>query len=128
MKLKQKKAKPNSKYWKKKADDAWAKEIRKVGRCEICGRVGSKLNAHHIISRTRLRFRHDLSNGICLCCYCHRFSPSFSPHVDTYSGEMFLNWLQINRPGIWAWYQEHKEDKRPPEKSYQQSYEELKKE
>lgn len=120
--LKQRKAKPNSKYWKGKADTEWSKQIRAVGKCEHCSRATS-LNAHHIINRTRLRYRHDLSNGVCLCSGCHLFDSEISPHIDSYSGEKFLAWLKSERPGQFQWYEEHKDDKRQPEMSYQEQYE-----
>ncbi len=124
-KLSKKKANPKSGYWKKKADNEWSKEIRKVGYCEICGR-GGRLNAHHIISRTRLRHRYDLSNGVCMCARCHQFDSDISPHADSFGGEKFLAWLKAERPGQFQWYQEAKNDKRLPDKTYQEMYEELK--
>ncbi len=123
-KLAKRKANPNSKYWKDKADEEWSKEIRAVGSCERCKATG-KLDAHHIISRTRLRFRYNLSNGVCLCVRCHRFDPSISPHADSYGGEKFLEWLETERPGQFLWFNENKDNKRMPEKTYKQSYEEL---
>jgi ribosomal protein S14 len=114
----------NSLTWRNKADKAWKEEVHKVGHCEICGRK-TGLNAHHLIARTRLRFRHDLSNGILLCSRCHNFDSNVSPHVDSFSGERFLEWLRINRPGQYEWYQENKEDKRMPDKSYKECYDEL---
>ena len=119
-----KKHKPNSKYYKKKADLAWAAQIRAVGRCEHCGRTNS-LNAHHLIARTRLRFRHDLSNGVCLCSYCHAFDASISPHIDSFSGERFLAWLKEARPGQFQWYEENKHDMRQAEGTYQEKWEQL---
>ena len=122
--LAQKKKNPNSLYWKGKADDEWSKQIRAVGCCEICSR-GGRLNAHHIINRTRLRYRHDLSNGVCLCVRCHSFDSDISPHADSYGNEKFMAWLAESRPGQFQWYEEHKEDKRPPDRTYKQSYEDL---
>ena len=123
-KLAKRKANPNSTYWKDKADEAWAQEIRAVGKCEYCGRQ-SGLNAHHIIARIRLRFRHDLSNGCCLCSSCHAFDSAISPHIDSFSAENFLNWLKEERPGQFQWYEDNKHDKRQPEWSYRNKYEEL---
>ncbi len=124
--LKQKKAKPNSKYWKKKADDAWAAEIKAVGECEHCHHTDRQLNAHHIIACVRLRFRHDLSNGVCLCVRCHSFDTDISPHQDSYGGEKFLAWLERERPGQFQWYEENKDDKRQMEGTYKDKYELLK--
>jgi len=122
--LAQRKRNPNSKYWKGKADEAWSIQIRAVGKCEMCPRTTS-LAAHHIINRTRLRFRHDLSNGICLCSWHHLRDPDISPHADSYSNEGFLAWLRENRPGQYQWYEANKHDKRPPEWTYRTKYEEL---
>ena len=123
--LAQRKKNPNSKYWKGKADEAWRDQIRAVGKCEICGRATS-LNAHHIINRTRLRFRHDISNGVCLCSWHHLRDPDCSPHADSCSNEGFLAWLCENRPGQFQWYEENKHDKRQPDWTYKERYEQLK--
>ena len=123
-KLAKRKDNPNSKYWRKRADGQWAKEAKAVGMCEICGGRG-RLNAHHIISRTRLRFRHDKSNGVCLCVRCHVFDANISPHADSFGGEKFLEWLKRERNGQWIWYESAKHDKRCAELTYKQSYEEL---
>ena len=116
---------PNSSTWKKKADDLWGETIRQVGYCEVCGGAG-QLNAHHIISRTRLKFRHDPSNGVCLCVRCHSFNADISPHQDSFGGEKFLEWLEAERPGQFIWYEENKHDKTMPDKTYEQCFYELK--
>jgi len=116
---------PNSATWKKKADNLWGEIIRQVGHCEVCGSTG-QLNAHHIISRTRLRFRHDLSYGVCLCVRCHSFNADISPHQDMYGAGNFQSWLSKQRSGQWRWFLRNCHDKRKPELTYKQSYEELK--
>lgn len=130
--LAQRKANPNSMYWRRQADEAWSEQIRSVGKCEICGRASS-LNAHHLIARGRLRFRHNLSNGVCLCSHCHNFNANVSPHVDSFSGERFLVWLELKRHGQWVWYEENKDDMRtleyaPLEETYKDAYRRLKNE
>lgn len=122
--------KPNSLTWRNKADKAWKKQILSTGYCEKCksDNVASEdkqCHSHHIISRTRLRFRHDLSNGVCLCAWHHNFDPMFAPHADSFSNEKFLEWLEEARPGQFQWYEENKHDKRMSEKTYQQCYEDL---
>ena len=37
----------------------------------------------------------------------------------------FKTWMEENRSGQYQWWQEHKEDKRVPEKTYMEIYEEL---
>jgi len=118
-------ANPNSRTWKKKADDAWKKQIRAVGCCEHCGSTTRQLHSHHLITRDRLRFRHDLSNGICLCSTCHNFDASISPHVDSYSNERFLAWLEKARPGQFQWYEENKKDMRQMDGTYKDKWEQL---
>ncbi len=139
-KLAKRKANPNSRYWKGKADDAWAEEIKKVGKCEICGKAGTVrkkdgadvvgLQAHHLIRRGRYRYRHDLSNGICLCIACHGAHPNFRnnkrcAHGSDDAKKAFMGWLEEERPGVYAWYEENKHDKRQPEWTYRDRYEDL---
>jgi hypothetical protein len=56
-------------------DRLWGMVIhnRDVG-CQWCRKNdGSKLDAHHIFSRTNRSTRWDTKNGILLCYYCHNF-------------------------------------------------------
>lgn len=132
--------------WMKKADGEWRRIIREVGECEMCGKEGIRaqnggwlhLFAHHIIKRSELCYRHDLSNGVCLCYRCHKREP-WSPHVDL---ARFLDWLNLHREGQYKWYMEHavEEDKQvgkniikvrkairmKRERSYREDYELLK--
>lgn len=138
--LKDRKANPNSKYWRDKADEAYSDEIRKVGKCEICSTVGTArkedgamvvgLQSHHLILRGRLRYRYDLSNGVCLCIACHGAHPNFRnnkrcAHGSDDAKKAFMEWLETERPGVYGWYTEHRDDKRQPEKTYKQAYEDL---
>jgi len=46
--------------------------------CQICGKHGGKLNAHHIKSFSLFpKLRFDVSNGITLCEKCHIKTDSF---------------------------------------------------
>lgn len=49
----------------------WAKEVKKKGRCEVCGNT-EHLEAHHIIKWCAYPAgRIDIANGRCLCHKCH---------------------------------------------------------
>jgi hypothetical protein len=98
--------------FKEKADELWSKQIRAVGKCEVCG-IDYGLNAHHILERSvwyHLRF--DLSNGICLCQDHHTLNPVISAHKCMPSTEEFLRWLEENRNGQFVFYQERKLDQK----------------
>ena len=127
--LKARKANPDSSYWKGKADDAWSEEIKKVGECEVCGRTSDQcqLSAHHIIGRTRLRYRHDLSNGLCLCQTHHTLGSyeDVCAHGDMRQAENFKAWFKDTCPGQFQWFEEHKDDKRQKEMTYKECYESL---
>ncbi len=50
----------------------WAKKVKKVGKCEVCG-SRENLHAHHIVPwEYSIKGRWDLSNGQCLCKDCHK--------------------------------------------------------
>ena len=93
-------------------DPIWRDVIRQVGKCEICNVPGIRgktqgwinLQAHHIIPRGHHDYRHDPSNGICVCPKCHKWGRDFSIHNNP---DIFDDWLKVNRPGIWDWYNEH---------------------
>ena len=47
--------------------------VRDGFRCQICGKVGGRLNAHHIEFFSKcVEKRFDTDNGITLCEKCHR--------------------------------------------------------
>ena len=139
--LKQKKADPNSKYWRDRADEIWRDDIREVGECEICGIKGSPrqsdgklvvdLEAHHVIKKGppvwREKFRHDRTNGICICTKHHsKWQKDIGPHGSEDAQFEWWKWVKRERSGVFQWYEEHKDDKRKPELTYRQSYELLK--
>lgn len=56
-------------------DAQWAEEVKiKAGWCcQECGELEKDmLEAHHIKPKSLFpKLRHDISNGKCLCIYCH---------------------------------------------------------
>lgn len=114
-----------AKKYKEVSNTLWSKEIRAVGRCEICGKTDN-LNAHHILEKSVWsHLARDLSNGICLCSDHHTFNVDISPHRCISSSQAFLEWLQINRPGQYKWYMEHKQDEKYQGCDYEAAYNEL---
>ena len=138
-------ARKKKRNYKKLGDGEWSRVIRQVGVCEMCeneGNPGKKsgwtnLDAHHIIHRSHLEYRYDLSNGICLCVHCHQWA-EMAPHQNE---QMFIAWLKLKRPGQYEWYLDNTFEKetrigdeifltrstvkRDKEETYQQSYERL---
>jgi len=113
-------------YWRKKADKLWSEIIREVGYCEVCGKQ-TGLVAHHLISKGgNMKFRHDISNGICLCRYHHTMGKDISAHGAMEAVDNFLKWLKDKRGGVWLWYIEHKNDKRFEKQDWEQHYSDLK--
>jgi len=66
-------------------DTLWSKYIRRVGKCEICGRSDIKLENAHYFSRGKENTRFDERNCHCLCFTCHQKS-----HSDK---DYYKNWL-----------------------------------
>ena len=133
-KAKRKKKTPN---WKKKADEQWSLLIRlKHGKCQMCNKAGvmtkkgllvGGLNAHHVIGRSNLKYRHDLRNGQCLCIRCHHFSPTCSPHAGSVVGIIaYADWMKDGVPEQWAWFDENKLERGRSELSFEEIYNILK--
>lgn len=113
---------PRSKHWKLKADKAWSVQIRACGRCEVC-RSTNTLNAHHLINRTRPKFRHDLNNGICLCVSHHMFGKDgICAHGAQDETILFTQWLEKNVPEQYAWLMENIDDRRLPDEDFETAY------
>ncbi len=116
--------------WKKKCDKLWSDIIRQNGKCEITGIEGTPrsdglriagLQAHHLIPKNTPKwcdkFRHNLSNGICLTRSVHsRFQTELGPHGNAVAQVAFWEWLKKNRKGQWEWFQENKDNKRMADK------------
>jgi hypothetical protein len=112
--------------YKDESEKLWAAEIKAIGHCEICLK-NIELNAHHLLPKSIwTNLDRDLSNGICLCTDHHTMNPQISPHNNIASGEEFLKWLEEYRPGQFAWYNEHKLDRKYIGNDYELAYNTLK--
>ena len=88
-----------------KADDLWREIIKKDKRCERCGASrGVKLEAHHIMGRSRQSIKWDLRNGVCLCYRCHY--PDGMHSENALKVEEFLDWIKSYRPEDWKYLKE----------------------
>jgi len=127
-------------YWRNRADKVWSDIIRQVGHCEYCyvqgtprqdGALVKGLQAHHIIFKDNtprgMKFRHDISNGVCLCDENHnKYSRhQLSPHGKGEAVRLWWKWLENNRPGQYQWYLDHVEDKKFEKQDWEQHYHDL---
>ena len=79
------------------ADIKWSRKIRdRDGKCLVCGKSDKRLNAHHLVPRQIIKFRHELNNGISLCVTHHNFG-TYSAHKNPI---WFYNWLKLNHPDL----------------------------
>lgn len=84
-----------------KADDLWRGIVKINKVCERCGSRGGKLEAHHIMGRSRQSIKWDLRNGICLCYHCHY--PSGMHSENALKVEEFLKWIKSYRSEDWEY-------------------------
>jgi len=58
---------------RKSAEKVWKEKIKERAKykCELCGRSGLQLHAHHIERKQSTYLLLSLDNGICLCAGCH---------------------------------------------------------
>jgi len=87
---------------KKTLDREWSEAIKELAgrKCEYCGKT-EYLNSHHIFSRSNMKLRFDINNGICLCSGHHTLKSDFSAHKTPAD---FIEWIKEYR-GL-EWYEE----------------------
>lgn len=80
---------------KKKCIELAKKITRLKGVCEKCGRSDRQLHGAHVLSVRHELTAADLDNIICLCAWCHKFSP------DSWHEEPLENadWFNSKWPG-----------------------------
>ncbi len=129
MKKKKRPPKGTPKWWKEiKCDPEWATQVKaRAGwLCEVCGKGHPqfRVNAHHLINKQSVFFRHNLNNGICLCVSCHTLSSEFSAHGTPWK---FDKWLKENKPEEFAWWDKNRWLVHTGQSiNYEQVYEQLK--
>ena len=50
----------------------WKREVKKIGKCEICGATENLVAHHKIPWEYSIKGRTDVNNGQCLCEKCHK--------------------------------------------------------
>ncbi len=50
----------------------WAKKVKQIGKCEICGATENLVAHHKIPWSCSIKGRTDIKNGQCLCRDCHK--------------------------------------------------------
>ena len=103
-KLQKKIEDPTSRLWKNKADKAWRELVFRAygGKCAVCGE-SIFVQAHHLVPREILLFRHCVNNGILLCPKHHKYNFLLSAHRNPVR---FHLWLIANLPEKWKWLSE----------------------
>jgi len=84
----------------RKTDKLFSQYIRRIGKCEICGRSDIKLEAAHYFSRGKEATRFDVRNVKCLCFTCHKRSHEEKDYyknwlIDKY-GQAWLDKLELD--------------------------------
>ena len=86
---------------KKEADTLWSLLIKHLGGhvCALCGKA-TNLNSHHLNLKPNFRLRYSITNGMCLCGYCHKFKAHSQFHVDKTD---FGEWVKkVRGADIWG--------------------------
>ncbi len=74
----------------------WSFIVRSGKQCKRCGKTSDDIDffdPHHIVHR-QLPVRFLLTNGICLCRWCHIFATDFE--------QEFNAWFEEKHPGVLA--------------------------
>lgn len=121
-KLQKRKDNPRSTTNRDKADAAWSLLVRARwgNKCAVCG--GTPVQAHHLIPKDRLAWRHELGNGMALCATHHIFGTICSAHGAPLG---FAEWLQAGYPSLWEWVQANKWTPNPGKPDYKAALERL---
>ena len=93
--------------WSNCCDLVWAFAVktRDGWVCKSCGKsreAGYQLHAHHYINKQSKFFRHNLTNGVCLCASCHTLEGKFSAHMTPHKFDAWAKDGGID-PEVYAW-------------------------
>lgn len=116
--------KRSRKTMRNKCDLLWGWCVREAAHdaCALCNMSG--VQAHHLIRRDAMWYRHFPENGIALC-----FTHHTGNNVDSAHGAPlgFIELLQRSRPKVYDWWEAHRHDLHIGEKGdYEDIYNDLK--
>lgn len=95
-KLQKKRDNPKSTLWKNKSMALWGRVMHQTYKtCLINNGCKGNLEAHHLITRSRVLTRNDINNGVMLCSLHHKFSTELSAHMAPIQ---FAEYLRENHP------------------------------
>lgn len=124
-------------YCRGKADRMWSRYIRlRDGKCVICGKIGEftkngerikGLEAHHLVGKNTVKYRHVPDNGVALCHYHHKCDNHIVAHGSNDAVGRFMKELPHAAPDQYLWYMEHCDNKTHEEVNYQDNYDMLEK-
>lgn len=95
-----------------RADELWsiAVKVRFGWKCAISNKT-ENLEAHHLVRRGNYTHRWTVENGICLNSGWHTLGSKISAHGATDVTDRFRDWMRINQPEQWVWFENHRDDK-----------------
>lgn len=110
-KLQKRKDNSSSLYWRKRADAAWSKAVRQRDnhQCCICHKT-EYVQAHHLIPRAAMFYRHNIENGITLCPQHHEYSIELSAHGAPWA---FEEWMKANMTERYEWFVKNRHELHP---------------
>ena len=110
-KLQIKKDKPNSTYWRTKADTVFMAPAHDMP-CSVCEAVEG-IVYHHIIEKSRCRaMRYNLMNVIPLCQNHHCFSNELAPHSNkSIAVKRWWDWLKESHLANYVYCKDNEHEK-----------------
>ena len=120
-------------WCKAECDRYWSLIVRRKGKCELSGKIGVSLIAHHILEKGAfLWLRWDLDNGICIAINYHdtRYGNirEMSTHGTLHQLDMFRERLKEVKPEQFRYYLDNRDSKAYREIDILETYERLKSE
>lgn len=120
-KLQLKKDRPNSSYWRDKADKLFMEQGH--GKpCVICGTTEGTCFHHHVAKSTCKALRYDLNNNFELCVNHHNFSNEIAAHsTNAYAQLKYMEFIKNKFPERYDYCEKNQHSK--ARLTYKEAYE-----